>query len=150
MTAGFGRIYRKNLLDWTFGKGSPSTPAGVVWLSLHTGDPGDDASNAAATEPTIGTNGYVRLACTASTWVAATTANPSVTTDAALINFAVSTGAWASGASLTYIAMWTASTGVVEATYVWRAPITTPQAVTATNQQITLAASALNITGIPT
>lgn len=86
---------------------------GSVYLGLKTADPTDD--NSGGTEPTIGTNGYARIAVSRATgsWDAPTT--PSAGTrriaNTGALSFPASTGPWASSAALTHVIVMDAATG---------------------------------------
>src|ERR1035437_4180266 len=97
------------LLNGLFGKTSafgtfPTAPAIYVGLSSTT--PASDGTN--VTEPATGN--YARVVAIASSWNAATNANPSVMANGTAINFAAATANWASGANLTYVVLYDSTT----------------------------------------
>jgi hypothetical protein len=156
MAVGFGRRFRNNIMNWAFGKTPATTPAGVVYLSLHTTNPGDDGQGGG--EPTF-TNGYARVAMAAADWNALSNTPPPPANDAASaitnannINFGPSSGgAFSSGATpLTYLGIWTASTGTTESLYIGRVQLTSGQVVNAAGITVTIAPAQLSVTGIST
>jgi hypothetical protein len=87
--AGSLAIYScKKLLDHLFNKAAWSAP--TIKVALSTADPGEDGAGLA--EPSG--NNYSRASTTGSTWNAATSADPSVVTNAAQIAFPTSSGSW--------------------------------------------------------
>jgi len=87
--AGSLAIYScKKLLDHLFNKAAWSAP--TIKVALSTADPGEDGAGLA--EPSG--NNYSRVATTGSTWVAATSADPSVIMNALQVLFPTPSGAW--------------------------------------------------------
>jgi len=124
-----GKLTMGHLLNWLFGKGSPTTPAGVLWVSLHTGDPGSDGQ--AANEVTG--SGYAAKATSASDWSVATDADPCVVANATEIEFAAATGSWSSGASITHFGLFRHATTRTEANFVGRGALETSRVITTGN-----------------
>jgi hypothetical protein len=120
-----GRRFMQNLLNWAFGKTPAATPAGVIYLSLHTASPGTDGQT--SNEATG--SGYARVATSAASWNVATAADPSVLTNAALIQWPTATGDWSGGANFTHVGMWAHATSTTEANFLGAQAIGTPRNV---------------------
>ena len=87
--AGSIAIYAdKKILDHVFNKAAWSAP--TIKVALSTADPGEDGAGLA--EPSG--NNYSRVSTTGATWNAATSADPSVITNAAQVLFATPSGSW--------------------------------------------------------
>ena len=83
----------------------------AVYISLHTADPGDAG---AATELTIGANGYTRVAVTVAdaSWTAPSASGADMQiANAVAIAFGTPTGDWASGTPITHFGVWSAASG---------------------------------------
>lgn len=92
------------LLNSTFGKTSnfgalASAPTIYVGLSSTT----PTMAGANVTEPSSGS--YAQVATTGSDWGSATSADPSVLSNAAAVEFPTATGDWASGSDLTHFVL---------------------------------------------
>lgn len=117
--------------------------AGSVYVGLKTADPLDD--NSGGTEPTIGTDGYARVAVSRATgsWAApADNAGAQRTSNSAAITFPASTGAWASGSSLTHFILMDAATG---GNMLYSGALTNSRVVDATGITLSFAAGTLTI-----
>ncbi len=96
------------LLNSTFGKSSnfgalASAPTIYVGLSSTT----PTMAGANVTEPSTGS--YAQVATSGSDWGSATSADPSVLSNAAAIDFPTATGDWASGADMTHFVLFDGS-----------------------------------------
>lgn len=111
---GYGKRHAKESLNHTFGKTPDTTPAGVLYVSLHTGDPGEDGQT--ANEASGGS--YARKVTSAASWNAATDADPSVTDNASAITFVTATADWSSASDMTHYGLWSTLSGTGEADYV--------------------------------
>lgn len=100
------RTRQNAIIDFLF-NGGALTPETTLYLGLCTGL--DQATDAITGEPTINTNGYARVAITVATVMGAASAGN--ISNASQINFPESTGAWSSGANLTYWFLASAATG---------------------------------------
>lgn len=154
--AGLGRRMRVDLLKYV-GNLTPAGSPTNIYAGFSTASPGDDASGVA--EPTISTGGYTRAMLGSAgggiAWTAVAT--PTAGSPARLLNNATvtwggltqgsaSTAAWSTTTTpLAFLAYWTASTGVTEATFVGFGAVTTPPQVNAAGVTLTAAASALEI-----
>lgn len=107
-------------LNHILGKTPDTTPAGIVYISLHTASPGDDGQTS---NEATGT-GYARITTAATDWDAATTANPAVTQNANELAFALAGGDWSAGADFTHFAVWSSLAGTLEADFIADAEIT--------------------------
>lgn len=117
MANGFGQVMRAHLLNWLCGKGSPTTPAGVIYLSLHTADPGP---NGQTSNEATGTS-YAAQATDADDWASATDATPTVMTTVNPVVFGpAGAGGWSSGADFTHVAAWRHVTNRTAADFVGR------------------------------
>lgn len=152
--AGLGRRMRVDLLKYV----ANATPAGSptnIFVGFSTASPGDDAAGIA--EPTISTGGYTRAQMGSGGVAWTTVATPTAGSPARLLNNATvtwggttpgsaSTAAWSTTTTpLAYLAYWTASTGITEATFVGFGAVSTPPQVNAAGVTLTAAASALEI-----
>lgn len=87
--AGSMAIYAaKKLLDHLFGEATWASP--TIKVALSTANPGEDGAGLA--EPSG--NNYARVATTGASWNAATSADPSVVTNATQILFPTPSGSW--------------------------------------------------------
>lgn len=153
MAGGISQRVRQDLLSY-FSGGSITQPS-AWWVSLHTGDPGDKAANAAATEPTSGTGAYARAQVNAvggasPAWntipAPAAAGDPAILANLNAVAFAASSAAWSTGATnLTYFAVWTSSTLQTAAAFLGRAQLSTPQNVNAAGVTLSFAIGALQI-----
>lgn len=126
---GFGKRHLKELNNHTFGKTPDTTPAGAIYVSLHTASPGTDGQT--SNEATG--SGYARKLTAASDWSASTDADPSITKNGVAIAFAAATGNWSSLASFTHFGLWLHATSTTEANYIGCGVLATPQPVANTN-----------------
>lgn len=155
MAVGIGRRLRNNMMNAAFGK-TPATMPASWFLSLHTTNPNDDGQGGG--EPTIGTGAYARKQLLAADWNALSNTPPPPANDAAsaitnngIVNFATSSAAWSTGATnLTHVGIWDSATLTAEANFIGRVALTTPQAVNAASITISIANTALSLTGIST
>lgn len=91
----------KGLLDALFGKTSVFGALATdpdIWVGLSSTTPTITGGN--ITEPSSGS--YARVATAASDWNTATSAEPSVVSNANAVTFPTATGDWTSGADQTY------------------------------------------------
>lgn len=110
---GIGRRFHGEMLNWMFGKGSPATPAGVIYVGLSTADAGVDGQSNA--EPSGGS--YARVAMAAVDWNAATLADPAVSDNLNVVAFIKATADWVGGSNLTHFTLWNHLTNTAEANY---------------------------------
>lgn len=122
---GYGKRQAKEALNHLFGKTPDTTPAGIIFVSLHTADPGEDGQTA---NEATGT-GYARVATAAADWNAATDADPSVTDNANIIAFAQAGGDWSGGANFTHFGLWATLAGAGEADFVGAGTLNTAKPV---------------------
>lgn len=111
---GYGKRQAKESLNHTFGKTPDTTPVGVIYVAMNTGDPGEDGQT--ANEASGGS--YARVLTAASDWNAATDATPSVTSNANAVAFATATADWSAGADMTNFSLWKSLSGTTEADYI--------------------------------
>lgn len=98
------------LLNSLFGKTSNFGALGsapTIYVALSSTDPGETGSG--ITEPSTGS--YARKSTAAGDWNAATSADPSVVTNANPITFVAATANWLAGANLTHFALYDAPSG---------------------------------------
>lgn len=93
-----------------------------LWVGLATADPGETGSQANE----ISGNGYARVQTDNADWNTATDADPSVVSNAVLIEFPTATGDWESGSLITHAFIASASSG---GTIYMSADVTTPKIV---------------------
>lgn len=107
--AGFGNTFKKDLQQYIFRGTALPNSVTPFHISLHTGDPGPDGQT--ANEVSTTSTGYTRVsfASNGTNWSTATTANPSVISNAVAITFptAVTTN-WG---TITYFGIWNAAAG---------------------------------------
>lgn len=123
MSTGLGQTFRSSILNYIF-RGATSPALSTVFISLHTGDPGDDGQ---AGNETSGTN-YARVSVSTAggtNFNATTSANPSVLTNATAIAFSTAgSGGWSGGTTpLTHWGAWNSSTLTGTANYIGRGSI---------------------------
>jgi len=123
--SGYGRRQASETLNHLFGKTPDTTPAGVLYVSLHTGDPGEDGQT--ANEATG--SGYARVLTAATDWNAATLADPSVADNANPIAFPAATGDWSAGADMTHFGLWNHLTLGAEANFIGSGSLTVAKPV---------------------
>lgn len=133
---GFGNTFRKAINDLIFKNTTfTSNPAGVIYVSLHTGDPGPDGQT--ANEVTGGS--YAAKVTAATDWNAATTADPSVVSNLNAITFVTATGSWG---TVTHFGLWNHLTTRAAANFVGSKALTASQAV-ATGNTVSFPAASL-------
>lgn len=123
----FGRELSRQLLNEVFGKTPEYTAPANYFVSLHTGDPGEDGQ--AGNEATGA--GYARVSTVPADWNPATLADPSLLDNLNVIQFAQCTeaGGWSGGANMTHAGLWRTLAGTVEADYLGSALLGTPKPV---------------------
>lgn len=97
------------LLNSLFGKTSNFgvlASAPTIYVALSSTAPTETGTN--VTEPSAGA--YARVSTSAGDWNAATSADPSVVTNANAITFPAATADWVSGSDLTHFVLYDAST----------------------------------------
>lgn len=137
---GIAKLVHGKLLDWLFGKGSPSSPAGVMWVGLSSTAPAVDGQS--QTEPSGGS--YARVSVAAADWNAATNADPAVTDNLNVITFPKATADWVSAADLTHFTLWDHATNTAEANFVASGLLGTAKPVL-TDDTASFAAGDLNV-----
>lgn len=124
---GFGNTFRKAINDLIF-KGTTFTanPSGVIYVSAHTADPGPDGQTAGE----VSGGSYARKVTAATDWNAATTADPSVVTNANAITFVTATGSWG---TVTHFGLWNSLTLTAAANFIGSKALTASQVVASGN-----------------
>ena len=105
----FSNYTAQALLNSLFGKTSnfgALASAPTIYVGLSSTTPTETGTN--VTEPSGGA--YARVSTVAGDWNAATSADPSVVTNANAITFAKATATWLAGANLTYAVLYDAAT----------------------------------------
>lgn len=120
MAGAIGKRQDKELLNHLLGQVPDTTPAGVLFISLHTGNPGNDGQ--AGNEATG--VGYARAPMVAADWAPATDAEPSVALNANAAVFPTAGGDWSGGANFTWIGLWATLGGTTEADFCGRLQLT--------------------------
>jgi hypothetical protein len=151
MATGWGKRVRVDIFHRNVVNDSPTTLPTTWWASLNTGNPGDDGQT--ANEVTTTTSGYARQQITGgapSEWTI--TAYTSLSNDDASIvgnnnalSFGPSAGVNAAWGTITYVGLWSASTGTTEATYFGRAAAAVSQAVAGAGVTITIAVNGIQM-----
>lgn len=124
--AGYGQTFMKALNDQVFGKASFTNPNGVMYISLHTADPGVDGQTANE----VSGGSYARKVTAASDWNAATTADPSVTTNATTLTFPTASASWG---TVTHFGLWRTSSGTTAGDFIGRGALSASQAIASGN-----------------
>lgn len=134
---GLGRRARVQLLQTLVG-----APA---FAGLQVGDPGDSA--AAVNEPTIGTNGYARVAITWSSVSTPIAGEPAILANSNTLTF-TSTGPWAAALTqpVSLVTVWDASTGTAESSFVGTCALAPARLIDRAGIVITIPAGALQLT----
>ncbi len=145
MATGYGRRQIQSMLNWAAGKTPADTDAGVWYVALFVGDPGDDGQSGAEATGT----GYARVLTSAATWGAATLATPSVTTSILPVEFPLAGGDWSAGADFTHFAVFNHATLGTEDEFVGRGALTSPAPVL-DGQTALFPAGALRMSGTET
>lgn len=146
--AGFGNTFKKDLQQFIFrGTSLPnslatSLPVGLH-VSLHTGDPGVDGQT--ANEVSGGSYARVSKPQGTTDWTTATTANPSVISNATVVTFTTASGSWG---LVTYFAIWQHATGTAITNFIGGQALTASQTI-GTGNTASFAVNALvhNLTG---
>lgn len=129
--SGLGQTFRRGVYDYLFR--NQTTPIGTTnyYISLHTGDPGVDGQT--ANEVSTSGTAYARqtIAIASGGWSAATSAQPSVITNAAVITYATATGA--GFGTITFFGIWKTVSGTATTDFVGSGPVSPSQAVAAGN-----------------
>ncbi len=121
----FSNYTAQALLNSLFGKTSAfgalaSRP--TLWVGLSTTTPAEDGTN--VTEPSGGN--YARVQTAAADWNAATSADPSVVTNANAVAFATASASWTGGSNMTYAVVYDAETS---GNYLGKGALGTPKPV---------------------
>jgi hypothetical protein len=124
--AGYGQTFMKALNDQVFGKAAFTNPNGVMYISLHTADPGVDGQ----TSNEVSGGSYARKLTAASDFNAATTADPSVTTNANTLTFVTATANWG---TVTHFGLWRTLAGTTAADFIGRGALSASQTINNTN-----------------
>lgn len=133
------------MINWAAGKVPADTDDGIWWVSLHTGDPGDDGQTS---NEATGT-GYARVSTVAADWNVATDATPSVLDNANAATFPTAGGDWSSAADQTHFGLWNNVSASAEANYIGRGLLTTAAPVLS-GQTPNFPAGALRMRGTET
>jgi hypothetical protein len=144
MAGSLGKRVCKEVLNHLLGKTPDTTPAGVVYLSLHTAHPGEDGQTS---NEATGTS-YARVSRAATDWNAATNADPSVATNATSAAFPASGtagGDWSSGTAFTHVGIWAHPTLTTEANYIGAAALAGTPGPVLSGGTLTIAAGQLSI-----
>lgn len=123
MANGLGQTLRVALGNAVF-KATNYTAPTVLYISLHTGDPGVDGGSASGNEVTGGS--YVRKTTATSDWTTPTSANPSVVTTANALTFVTASANWG---TITHFAIWSSSSLQTGAAFIASAALSASQVV---------------------
>lgn len=133
------------MINWAAGKTPADTDAGLWFVALFVGDPGDDGQSGAEATGA----GYVRVATTATSWDPATDATPSVLTNALAVTFPAAGADWSAGADMTHFALFNHATATGEAAYIGRG-LLDPAAPVLSGKSANFPAGALRMRGTET
>lgn len=98
----FSNYAAQALLNYMFGKTSNFDTQPTIYVSLHTGDPGETGASECADS-----GAYARVATAATDWNTATLADPSLLDNAVAIEFPSATAAWG---TITHFGLWDSGT----------------------------------------
>lgn len=126
----FTNFLAAELLDHLF-TDTAYTPATTLYIGLSSTTPTEAGGN--ITEPTTGS--YARVAVVAANMGAATSADPSVKSNTAVLTFPQATADWVAGANLTH---WVLFDAITTGNALAFAALTTPRAVL-TNDTVSFA-----------
>lgn len=124
--AGYGTTFMKALNDQVFGKAAFTNPNGVMYVSLHTADPGIDGQ----TSNEVSGGSYARKLTAATDWGASSNADPAITLNAAVLTFVTATGSWG---TVTHFGLWRTLSGTTAADFIGRGALTASQTIANTN-----------------
>lgn len=125
--AGFGNTFRQALNNLIFKNTAFTSPGGVIYVGLHTADPGPDGQTANE----VSGNGYARKVTAATDWNTGTLADPSVVTNANAITFnQASGGNWG---TITHGSLWRTLSGTTAADFIGASALASSQVVNDTN-----------------
>ena len=110
---GYGRELNRQHQNDLFGKTPGFTPPTNIYVSLHTGSPGDDGQT--ANEASGGS--YARKITAAADWNPATLASPSVLDNLNAVTFVTATANWSAGVNMTHFGLWRSLAGTTEADF---------------------------------
>ena len=98
----FSNYLEDQIIGWAFSGATFATlpTAGTVWVSLHTGDPGDTGAN----EIVVGATNYLRISVAAAGWTKTTAGTASATNTADIVFPASGTVTWAG--TVTHVGIW--------------------------------------------
>jgi len=148
-TTGWGRFTRTDMQKAVTNIAVVGTYT-TAFLSLHTGNPGDDGQT--ANEVTTTTSGYARqtLTWTVAAYTSVSADGPAVASNSNAISFGPSTGANAAWGTITHMGIWSASSGTTETTFRGRVAASVSQSVSGSGVTITVAIGAVAINLTPT
>jgi hypothetical protein len=126
------RYTQQKVLDHLVGKTSWTMP--TAYVGLFTSAPTETGGG---TE--VSGNAYARVQTSGSTWAAATSATPSVSTTAATISFPTASGSWGT------ISHWALFDALTSGNMLYYGSFTTPRAI-ASGQQPQITAGGLTLT----
>jgi hypothetical protein len=139
-TQGLDRTFMNTFAAYMFNGGAAPTQPATMFISLHTGDPGE--TGATANEVSTSGTAYARqqLNPTSGNWVIALTGGiyPITIKNIGVVTYAVATGA--GFGTVVYAALWSA---VTAGTFYGRGPV--PSQVIATGNTASFAANAISI-----
>jgi hypothetical protein len=128
-----GRVTRE-VLDCYFNATNITAPT-TVYVSLHTGDPGEDGQGANE----VSGNGYAREAAS---FGAASGTDPSTVSNDVAVEFDTPSGSWG---TVTYFGLWSSLTETGEAYFLGGGALTTPRTI-GTGEDASFAIGELDIT----
>lgn len=121
--SGFGNTFRKSINDLIFKNTAfTSNPAGVIYVSAHTGDPGPDGQTANE----VSGGSYARKVTAASDWSTGSAADPHVISNGNAITFVTATANWG---TVTHFGLWNHATNTAAANFVGSKALTASQVV---------------------
>ena len=139
--AGKSVFLEEAVLNGTYRNTGIFAQTGSVYVGLKTADPTDAGTG--GTEPAVGTAGYARAVISRATGSWSTPAgSPRAISNAAIVSFPESTGAWASSAALTHFEIRDAATG---GNLLHHGALGTARTVNAAGITVSFAAGALQI-----
>ena len=122
--AAFSNYLENAIIAWGF-TGTPF-PAQLtsVWVSLHTGDPGDTGAN----EVVVGVTNYARIQVANAGWTKNLSTPASANNNADIV-FPTSPATTTWAGNITHVGIWDAQIGVGTPNFLYGGALTTPRAV---------------------
>lgn len=122
----FSNYLENAIIAWGFTGTTFPTALTSVWVSLHTGDPGDTGAN----EVVVGATNYARIQVANAGWTKNLSTPASATNTADIVFPSSGTVTWSAGGSgITHVGIWDAQIGVGTPNFLYGGALTTARVV---------------------